>query len=79
MVELTKREYAVFCCVHQFFIDHDESPTRREIGELLRIAPQTVHKHLTHLARKKFIALKPNAQRNITLLRHEYRRQPKLL
>lgn len=79
MAQLTKREYAVFSCARQFIADQDRSPTRREIADLLSIAPQTVDGHLRRLAAKKFVALIPRVPRNIKLLRQDYRRQPKLL
>lgn len=79
MPKLTRREYAVFSCVRQFMSDSDRSPTRREVGEMLGIMPQTVHGHLKNLAQKKFVLLTPHKIHNIRLLRREYRRQPKLL
>ena len=78
MAKITPKEYAVFCFIRQFLIDHNQSPTRSEIALSFSITPQGADYFVHQLAKKQIIALKAKGIRNIRVLRKYLGRQKHL-
>lgn len=78
MTKITPKEYAIFCFIRQFLIDHNQSPTRKEIALSFAITPQGADYFVRQLVNKEVIQLRQKGVRNIRVLKKYLGRQKHL-
>ena len=65
---LSKRQSEILNFLKDFMMDHDYSPSYREIAESLGVSsPATIHQHMQTLKSKGYLDLDPNAPRSLQL------------
>ena len=55
LASITKKQHRVLETIREFLLDNDYSPSVRQLGQVLRLAPATVQQHLDALEKKGFI------------------------